>query len=558
MAESTGSMTPLKKHDTTKWNIKDRIKDRYEVFDIKFGGMGIVYLCFDHVFKKPVVLKTLQDRFLNDKSLLERFMWEAEIWVRLEKHQNIVRAEYINKIDDLPYIFMEYIVGDEQYGSDLKGWIVNGGLDLTRSINFGLQFCSGMIYAATRFKEMGRPFIYRDIKPSNLMVTRERILKITDFGLVKLSRTIEKGKMQEQVSSLNPHNTDVSDFEKTRAGSIMGTPPYMAPEAWAGVDVDHRADIYSFGCVLYEMINGRPPFLCQTLSDYKFHHQEAVPNPINSAGKELNILLKRCMSKKKQDRYQTFNELKKDLLGIYQGLTHNKYVENESNQDLEIWELENKGISLFNLGYKTEAINCYNEVIKAKPDYAQVYHDRGIAFKSMGKINEAIDDYNKAIQLKPDFENAYYNRGIALHSAGRIKDAIKDFDASLKYKPDNVKALYNRAISCRADGLYEKALNDFTTLININNKNPRAFYNRGICLFALRKFDLAIKDYQTALEISPLYCEAQYNLSLTYKEMNKNSLALDGFQKYIDMAQNIPSQKQWISKAKEQIQILNM
>jgi len=533
----------------TKWKIKDKIKGRYEIFDIKLGGMGIVFLCFDHEFNKPIVLKSLQDKFLTDKSLSERFMWEAEIWVRLAKHQNIVRAEYINKIDSIPYIFMEYIVGDEQYGSDLKGWIVNGGLDLARSINFGIQFCCGMIYAASRFKEMNRPFIYRDIKPSNLMITRERILKITDFGLVKLSGVINKGTSKND-------NTDTADFESTRTGSIMGTPPYMAPEQWIGGDVDHRADIYSFGCVLYEMIKGRPPFLCQSLSDYKFNHREVTHTSLENAPNPINLLITRCLAKRKEDRYQSFDKIKEDLIAIYQKITSSRYVEKDINPDLQIWELENKGISLFNLGYKKEAINCYNEVIKIKPDYAQVYHDRGIALKSLNNIDEAIKDYDKAIQLKPDFGNAYYNRGIALHSIGKIKDAIKDFDAALNYKPYYIKAYYNRAIACRADGQYERAIKDFTQVLAVNKKNARAFYNRGICNFAMRSFEQAIEDYQAALTINPEYCEAQYNLSLTYLEGRQNTLAVSNFQKYIEMAQNVPSQRQWVQKARQQIEEL--
>jgi serine/threonine protein kinase len=529
-----------------KYRIKDKIKDRYEIFDIKFGGMGIVYLCFDHVFKKPVVLKSLQEKFLTDKSLADRFMWEAEIWVRLEKHPNIVRAEYINKIDDLPYIFMEFIVGDEQYGPDLKGWIVNGGLDLARSINFGIQFCSGMIFAASRFKEMNRPFVYRDIKPANLMVTRERILKITDFGLVKLSGAIEKGTLKDD-------NVDIKDFERTRAGSIMGTPPYMAPEQWVGSEVDHRADIYSFGCVLYEMIKGRPPFLSQTLSDYKFQHNEVKPTPLENVSDLLNKLLLRCLAKRKEDRYQSFDKIKEDLIVIYQKSVNKRYVDNEENPDLAIWEMVNKGISLYNLGYKKEAINCYNEVIKKKPDYAEVYHDRGIALRSINMIDEAISDYNKAIQLKPDYGDAYYNRGIALHTSGKTKEAIRDFDTALKYKPNYAKALYNRAIACRVESQFDKAINDFSEVIKINPTNVKAYYNRGVCYFALARFEPAMNDYQTALKINPSYSEALFNLSLTYIEMGKNTLAMSGFQKYIEMAQNTPSQTHWITKAQQHI-----
>ena len=180
----------------SRWQTGDKIGGRYEVHHIRKGGMGIVYLCYDHESQKPIVLKTFQDIFLSEKSQTERFMWEAETWVRLEKHMNIVRAYYVEKIEDKPYIFMEYILGEEPFGPELSSWIRGKGLNLSLSLNFGVQFCSGMLHAQKKFETMNRPFVHRDIKPSNIMVTRDRIVKVTDFGLVKAFQSLGRNRAE--------------------------------------------------------------------------------------------------------------------------------------------------------------------------------------------------------------------------------------------------------------------------------------------------------------------------------------------------------------------------
>jgi serine/threonine protein kinase len=119
-----------------RWQVGDKIDRRYEVIRIKHGGMGVVYLCYDHKDGIPLAAKTIQDRILMECTSIERshrlarFKLEAEAWVRLEKHPNIVRASYVSEIEGKPYIFLEYVTGDEQYGVELYDWIHRGGLQI--------------------------------------------------------------------------------------------------------------------------------------------------------------------------------------------------------------------------------------------------------------------------------------------------------------------------------------------------------------------------------------------------------------------------------------------
>jgi len=218
-----------------EYKVGDVIIRFYKVKDVKRGGFGIVYLCYTRGGQMFAV-KSFQDKYFyrEDKiadKVVEDFYREDETWVKLEKHRNIVRVHFVYGIAGKPHIFMEYVDG-----GNLRDWIRDRRLDLARSLDFAIQFCNGMIYA--NGKDLGegkRGIVHRDIKPENIMLTKEGVLKIADFGLVKA-------------------------LGAPTAERPIGTPEYMSPEQFETMDVDTRADIYSLGVVLYEMLSGRPPF----------------------------------------------------------------------------------------------------------------------------------------------------------------------------------------------------------------------------------------------------------------------------------------------------------
>lgn len=262
------------------WVIGDEIFHRHRIIQILGGpgksGMGIVYVCIDDLEEEqPVAIKTLQNRFNEDRAFIERFKWEAETWVRLGKHHNIVEAKRVEN-HGKPYIYLEYIAGDKQHGSSLSGWIHGGGLhrngkpEIPIILNFAIQFCHGMIHAQKRFQEMGKPFVHRDVKPSNILVTQDKVVKIADFGLVKAFADLD-----EDIPTATVGDGVNRRFGLSKSGSICGTPPYMSPEQCRGArDIDIRSDIYAFGCVLYEMLTQRLVFDGKTMDEFIRHHVE--------------------------------------------------------------------------------------------------------------------------------------------------------------------------------------------------------------------------------------------------------------------------------------------
>ena len=312
--------------------VGDWIGDRFEIFDIHEGGMSLVYVVNDHLGssrRSVVALKTLKDELLGHKIRRSRFATECRLWVQLGQHANIVQAHSVEIFDGKPYVVLELV-----QGGDLVRWIGSSRLDLTQSLRFGVQFCQGMDHALRQGLSC-----HRDIKPGNLLITEDGVLKITDFGLARIceemiavrselpdgsipladspnkpqrivftdprdqevrplgftnpgpDRSIIPPGQASRVATVKPTPSTVdketSDYavahesanpRLTRSGARLGTGAYMAPEQFRDPgSVDFRADIYAFGVVLFEMITGKLPFLGKSLDMLDRQHSRYDP-----------------------------------------------------------------------------------------------------------------------------------------------------------------------------------------------------------------------------------------------------------------------------------------
>ena len=432
-----------------KWKIGDIIEGKYKIYKILKGGFGIVFVCLQWTKEGPFpfVIKTFQDKYLNDNDSIQRFILEAETWVKLDKHKNIVRAYYVKKIEGRPYIFLEYVAGHDIYGSSLRNWIYYNAIDIPTAIHFAIQICFGIEHAIKKFKEMNRPFVHRDIKPDNILITHDKVAKITDFGLAKVLPT--------------------DDF-------ICGTPQYMPPEQWwvGKTDIDNRADIYSFGCVLYEMLTGRPPFIFDQpiIELYRNYHLSVKPKPPNKFNKDipnkLNDIVMRCLEKKPEHRYQNFNEIRNELTELYTSLT-GKIIKEETPEELEEWELFNKGYSLGNLGMHQEAIVCYDEALKINPKDEKAWVNKGAALAALGMHQEAIVCFDEALKINPKHEVAWNNKGYTFYNLGRYQEAIVCYDEALKINPMYAKTWINKGNALEKLGMYQEAIETYQNFINL-------------------------------------------------------------------------------------------
>ncbi|MBF0566254.1 MAG: tetratricopeptide repeat protein [Nitrospirae bacterium] len=525
----------------------------YRVNAVKKGGMGIVYLCYDLRFKRLVALKSFQDSHLKDRAKVKRFIWEAETWIRLEKHPNIVQAYYVEMVENRPYICIEYVEGDERFGSDLVGWIRKGVLDLPGILDFAIQICSGMIHADKKFTDLGRIFIFRDIKPSNIMVTKERVVKITDFGLVKLAHEIDSDPTLDTPANLS---ADMDTMILSRPGTIAGTPPYMAPELWEGQSIDNGVDIYAFGCLLYEMITGLPPFSANNIDEMMDKHLLEVPKPLPFAPKSVNVIISKCLEKNRSKRYANFSEIKNDLTPIYEAVTGTKYVQLATGDNLDVWELVNKGISLLNLKYYNDALNCFNQAIESMPNFAEAYLNRAVLYRALNDFPHALADYVTAINLKPKDPDAYFNRGNTLRAMGRIEEALKDYRSALLLRPDYAGAYFNMGSLYRDVGNTAEALSNYDKAIELKPGASNYLYNRGCIYQQSNRLKDAMDDYKKAIDLNTDFTPAYYNYALCMELSGQIHQALELWEKYITAARDDPSQQKWIESVEQHIEEL--
>jgi serine/threonine protein kinase len=200
----------------TNWQVGDRIQNRWEVYKVLKGGMGLVYVVYDHELREPFAAKTFQDDvFGRSTDLADRFTHEAHMWINLDTHQNVTEAKFVRTIGGKPHLFLEYVSG-----GDLSTWIGSPRLleDLPQVLRFAIQFCDGMRHSLAKGITA-----HRDIKPQNCLITEDRTLKVTDFGLAKV---LDYGiPSDEELKDAQVKNTAV-----TRTGIAAGTCTHMAPE----------------------------------------------------------------------------------------------------------------------------------------------------------------------------------------------------------------------------------------------------------------------------------------------------------------------------------------
>ena len=282
--------------------------NRYELLEkIGEGGMGIVYKAKCHLLNRFVAIKILKAELSNDEDFAARFKREATSIAKLS-HPNIVNIHDVGEENHISFIIMEYI-----NGKTLKQVIKeNGRLSSEKTLNIVLQIAKALECAHIN------NIIHRDIKPDNIMITQDEIVKVMDFGIAKVvgSRTV------------------------TNSNKVMGTAHYFSPEQAKGNFVDFRTDIYSLGIVMYEMVTGRVPYNAESIITIAMMHiQEPVTPPkeiITEIPENINQVILKAMQKEPIKRYQTAKEMAEILISIKEDSNYKIKVNNELDDATKI------------------------------------------------------------------------------------------------------------------------------------------------------------------------------------------------------------------------------
>jgi tRNA A-37 threonylcarbamoyl transferase component Bud32 len=289
----------------------------YEILSaVGAGGMGEVYRARDARLGRDVAVKVLPEAVANDAQRLARFQREAQVLASLN-HPNIASIYGLEESGKVRALVMELVDGPT-----LAERIAQGPVPLDEALPLARQIAEGLEYA----HEKG--IVHRDLKPANIKVTPEGGAKILDFGLAKAF------SLQDSAVGLNQLNSPTISLAATQAGMVLGTAAYMSPEQARGKPVDRRADIWAFGCVLYEMLTGKRALEGETSSDVLAAVIRAEPDwnalPGNAPAR-IRELVRRCLVKDSKQRLQSIGDAR---IAIEEALTGEGVVGVSPVQDL--------------------------------------------------------------------------------------------------------------------------------------------------------------------------------------------------------------------------------
>ena len=469
------------------------------------GGMGVVYLAEDTRLDRKVAIKFLPAEVATDERAKQRLLREAKTAATLD-HPNICSIYEVGEEDSHSFIILQYIEG-ETLAARLRRHLP----DLREALAIAAQVAEALAEAHAR------GIIHRDIKPENIMVTTRTQVKVLDFGLAKVLR--DPSIAEEETASM-----------LSVPGMLMGTLPYMSPEQVRGEELDFRSDIFSFGTVLYEMLDGRRPFQAQSSAEVISAILTAEPPPINRmglghVGSGEERLIRKCLKKDASLRYQDMNALISDLQQIRRE-HENRMVTRAS--EARIAEL-NPAISGSTVTRRKLRVSGLGPVLAAvalalvaiasvlavrsrkplpAPDVKSVKSSNAVAYDAYmrGMVNvssenptdnrAAIKLFDEAVTADPSFASAYAE----LSRAYTIRARYVASDAERKKSYEDAEVAVNKALA-------------------IDPNLAEGHFARGLMLWTpYKRFPhaQAIQSYRRAIELNPNFDEAHHQLGFVY------------------------------------------
>ncbi len=312
--------------------------NRYELIEkIGGGGMALVYKAKCRLLNRFVAVKILRQEFINDEEFLKRFKIEAQAAASLS-HPNIVSIYDVGHEDDIHYIVMEYV-----NGQTLKEYIdENGALYWKDAVNIAIQISQAIEHAHKNH------IVHRDIKPHNILFTKDGMLKVTDFGIARA----------------------VSSSTITMAGNTIGSVHYFSPEQARGGFTDEKSDLYSLGIVLYELLTGKLPFDGESPVAVAIKHIQDEPKEPISIKEDIplgvNSIVMRAIQKDQTLRYQSASEFLQDLYKVLKE-PDTQFVKARTTEDSPTVRIPSIGKKELALERDT-SIKAGDEVVKKKTD----------------------------------------------------------------------------------------------------------------------------------------------------------------------------------------------
>lgn len=484
------------------------------------GGFGEVYLAYIPEGRLVCALKTIRAELLVEPSSREAFKREALLWVNLEQHPFILIARHVFEFSRRLFVGMDYIAPDTKGRVSLADHLATtrGPLDTDESLKWAIQFCYGIEHALQRGIKC-----HRDIKPTNILITEDGTLKISDFGLALAAEAAWKEETRLILTEKDEGSFGVS-LLRADGQRICGTPGYMAPEILLGKQADERSDIYSFGLVMWQMAKGSsvPPFHVPyhevaNIEEYlrRVFDQQVKKHPPD-AKTPMQSAIDRCLSPDPAQRYASFEELRRELGAILHRRT-GQDVELPKGADRTAAFWRNKGVSLDETGNHEEAIRCYDKALEIDPRDVNTWSNKGIALGAMGRHEAALACFDKALEIEPKSPVAWNNKGNLLALLNLHEPAIACFDNAIRcygaltarmhialgFNPESAQAWSGKGWTLYALNRYEDALKCFVEAARISPRLANAWKGQAMALAKLGRFQEASACSEKTAELDP-------------------------------------------------------
>ena len=345
------------------------LANRYELIQkIGSGGMALVYQAYDTALDRQVAVKVLRDEYVDQPDFIRQFQREAKAVAKLS-HQNIVNIYDFGTSDGLMYLVMEYVDG-----CTLKELITkHGPLPIQQIVDYSIQICYGMAQAHSYH------IVHKDIKPHNIMVDRNHIAKITDFGIAQA----------------------INHLTMTHSHGVLGSAHYFSPEQARGEQVEFESDIYSLGIVMYEMLTGKVPFTGDNPVSVALKHMQEKPPSLRVARRdiplELELVVLRALEKQASNRFQSMEEMAEALLQVQ-----------------AILDDQGAGIASYIEVGPSKHNDAYQQYVAKRERESEVNVRRSVRKPLLIEPdeNEDADDYTRVMTSLEDTRNQQYHTDV--------------------------------------------------------------------------------------------------------------------------------------------------
>ncbi|MCQ2735655.1 MAG: protein kinase [bacterium] len=467
-------------HDENEWRKGYFIYENLRIKQILKGGMGIVYIVNHLKTGETFAMKSIQQKFMWNNETYSKFIHEAETWINLEKHPNIVRALAVRQINSRPFIFLEYIPN-----GSLEDILKAGPISIRQAAEYALQTAKALSYAYQKLR-----LVHRDVKPSNCLINDKGKIKITDFGLA------------------------ICSHEASEENVIQGTIQYMSPESVNGGNTGTpESDIYSFGVMLYYMLSGSLPYKADNIGELLVAFDRQIPYPQQirpEVPDYLAYMAMKCLAPNPADRYHSFEEIERQLESFCLN-TYGPPSEEEEQEEKLVMTAEDllkKGQAIAELGKHYEAIEVYDDALKKNPGNRDIMIARGESLYTVGSFNEALKNFNEALKSGEDDGKIMTRKGDCFLALKRFQDALTCFNEAQQTNPDNKDTLISKSKYFLRTQKPRESIKLLDKVLELEPDSYMALFYKGAALLDLKEPEESIKFFKRSHDENPRCIEA--------------------------------------------------